>query len=123
MAGLTESDFCFHKLAYFAKRELNHDATLCPSISRSWQEGFEQADCVHDFDMLVKRKSKTKEEHADDLMISKEEADEEEENDKAFRWYKIVYGTWYQQNQGYAAETFMRDMVDWVNLRGEIVLN
>lgn len=76
MANLTDSDFCFHKLAYFAKRESYHDPSLWPSISRSWQEGFEQADCVHDFNMLVKRKSKTKEEHADDLMISKEEADD-----------------------------------------------
>lgn len=123
MADLTDPDFCFHKLASFAKRELFHDSTLRPSASRSWQDGFEKADCVHDFEMLVKRKSKTEEEHADDLMFGNEEADEARENDKAFEWYEIVYGTWYQQNQRYAAETFMRDMVNWVNLRGEIVLN
>lgn len=88
------------KLAWYAQEKLWHEAILRPAVKNAFEPGFEVADCVGDLDTLC---------HCNAV-------------DKAFQWYRRLYGSWWEQNQAYTVPS-MAAVVQLINLRGEVELD
>lgn len=90
----------FRKLASFAQEKLWHESALRPTAQYEFEPGFETADCIGDFGRVL----------------------ECDAVDKAFEWYRRVYGSWYEQNQAYTVPG-MEAVVRLINQHGAVELN